>query len=195
VSTEPTRVPRCLLSMLAAALVLVLVALGLLLPWLDSNEEFDRQILLRNRQLGGYERQIATLPQLKKALEAMASNPAMDAYYVDAPNPSLGGVSLQRLIERLIADASGNMTSIQILPPKPEGRLTQIGLRLRLTVRAEGLQRILYGIESSQPLLFVDKLNIRSMYRAARRGRQQGQQVVEMNVNLDVYGYIRGVAG
>ncbi len=194
-SAGTRRVPRCLLALLATGLVLLLMVLGLLLPWLEQNSDYDRQILLRNRQLTGYERQIATLPALQQELVAMASNQSMAAYYVDAPDASLGGVALQRLIEQLTGESGGTMTSIQILPAQQEGRLMRIGVRLRLQVTADGLQRVLYGIEAREPLLFVDKLNVRSMYRAKRQGREPANQGVQLNVNLDVFGYVRGEAG
>ncbi len=194
-SAGTRRVPRCLLALSATGLGLLLMVLGLLLPWLEQNSDYDRQILLRNRQLTGYERQIATLPALQQELVAMASNQSMAAYYVDAPDASLGGVALQRLIEQLTGESGGTMTSIQILPAQQEGRLMRIGVRLRLQVTADGLQRVLYGIEAREPLLFVDKLNVRSMYRAKRQGREPANQGVQLNVNLDVFGYVRGEAG
>ena len=197
-SAANRRLPRCLLALLALALMVLLLVLGLLLPWLEQNSEFDRQILLRNRQLTGYERQIAALPALRQELSAMASNKSMATYYVDAKDASLGGVALQRLIEQLISEAGGNMTSIQILPAQQESRLIRIGVRLRLQVDTNGLQHILYGIEANEPLLFVDKLNLRSLIRTSRRGRANtntNPQPDQLNANLDVIGYIEGETG
>jgi general secretion pathway protein M len=189
------RLPRCLLALSALALVLLLVVLGLLLPWLEQNDEYDRQILLRNRQLAGYERQIATLPSLRDELAALDSNQSSSAYYIEASDASLGGVTLQRLIEQMVGDAGGTMTSIQILPAVPDGRLTRIGVRLRLQVDPGGLRRILYGVESNEPLLFVEKLNLRSLQRRSRRQNGSQEEVMELNANLDVYGYIREAKG
>ena len=188
-------VPRCLAAMLALALVLLLVVLGVLLPWLEQNDEYNRQILLRNRQLKGYERQIAALPALRKELGELDANRTMDTYYLDASDASLGGVTLQRHIEGVIADAGGTMTSIQILPPQQEGQLTRISVRLRLQVQSDSLRQILYGIESSEPLLFVEKLNLRSLHRRARSKPAAQKDVTQLNANMDVYGYIRGAQG
>ena len=189
---DQARMPRCLPALVVLVLGLLLIIVGLVLPWLEKNSEYTREILLHHRQLQAYDRQIASLPALQEAIATQGANRAMDVYYVDAADASLGGITLQRLVEQLVGEAGGTMTSIQILPPFQQGVLTRVGVRLRLQITSAMLQQILYGIESHEPLLFVDKLNIRSLQRRSR-GRQNSQdQATQLNINLDVMAYIRG---
>jgi general secretion pathway protein M len=196
----PTELPRCVTAFAVLfGLILILVTL-VVLPWSDRNSLYDEEIERRNRQLQGYQRVIDTLPALEARLKSTRDNPQMDAFYIGATDPSLGGLSLQRLVEKQVSDSGGNLNSIQILPPLEEGDVTRISVRLRFLGPTEAFQKLIYAIESSKPVLFIDKLNVRAMKsRRSRRQRrdqaQQQDQSVDLHVNLDVYGYLRGGQG
>ena len=103
-------------------------------------------------------------------------------------------MALQRRIESIVAGAGASLTSIQILPAEAQGSLYKVAVRGRLSASTEALEQILYEIESSQPLLFVPKLNIRAL-RNTRRLPGRSEWDDQMTVNLDVFGYIRREAG
>ena len=191
--------PPCLSALAVLLGVLLILTLALVLPWQERMSIYDEEIERRNRQLSGYLRVIGTLPSLQARLDSARANREQDAFYIAATDPSLGGIALQRRIEELVAASGGSLTSIQILPLQDEGSVTRIGVRLRFMGPTEALQKLLYGIESNQPALFIGKSNIRSLKRRSRRkpGRKQqpGNTLTDLNVNLDVHGYIRRAAG
>lgn len=181
-------------------LILILVLL-VVLPWWERNHFYDEEIDRRNRQLQGYQRVIDTLPALEARLKSSGDNPQLDAFYIGATDPSLGGVSLQRLVEKQVSTSGGKLNSIQILPPEKEEDVTRISVRLRFLGPAEAFQKLIYDIESSKPVLFIDKVNVRAM-KSRRPRRQRAKQAqpqqptnVDLHVNLDVYGYLREVQG
>ncbi len=193
--------PRCLSALALLLAVVLILTLALVLPWQERMSIYDGEIEQRNRQLSGYLRVIDTLPDLQARLDSARSNRDQDAFYLAATDPSLGGIALQRRIEGLVTASEGNLTSIQILPLQDEGSVTRIGVRLRFTGPTEALQKLLYGIESNQPALFIGTVNIRSLKRNTRRRPRSKQQQppkktpTNLNVNLDVHGYIRRAAG
>ena len=197
-NTEPKKLPRCVTA-LAVLLVLILILVLLVaLPWWERNSMYDEEMERQSRQLQGYQRVIETLPSLKKRLQTTGNSPQLKAFYIGATDPSLGGLSLQRLVEKLVSGSGGKLNSIQIMPPEKEGDVTRISVRLRFLGPAEAFQKLIYDIESNKPVLFIDKVNVRAMKsRKSRRQRpnqkqpQQQQKNVDLHVNLDVYGYLR----
>jgi general secretion pathway protein M len=192
--------PPCLAALTVLLALLLVVSLALVLPWVERMNKYEEEVGRHNQQMSGFTRVINTLPSLQARLDAMRANREQDVFYLDAANPSLGGIALQRRIEELMAVSGGTLTSIQIMPAQQEASATRITVRLRFNGSTEELQKLLYGIESNQPALFVGTTSIRALRRPVRRtpGRQQVQvqrAQSDLNVNLDVHGYIRGVAG
>jgi hypothetical protein len=189
------KTPRCLVGLgILFALVLV-VFLGLVAPWLQRNHMYREAIVTRTDQLERYLGLIDTLPNIQSQLDQLKNTSGLDAYYLAATEPSLAGVALQRRVEGFVSGAGASLTSIQILPAETQGAtLYKVAIRARLSASTEALKQVLYDIESSKPLLFVPKLNIRALRNARRlrRGRAWDDQ---MTVNMDVFGYIRRDAG
>ncbi len=188
---ESTNRSRCIM-----ALVLVLGVFGMLVaavavPWLDWNREYDERMELRTRQLSRYQAQLAMLPVLQERLERLKADGAQDAFYLGAPNASLGGVALQRRVEEMVSESGGSLTSIQILPAETENALTKLSVRARLQLDVPELRDVLYRIEGSEPLMFVEQANIRAMRPRRRNAKVKSQQYRKLNVNMIVYAYIR----
>jgi len=197
--TKP-KLPPCIGALAVLLGLLLILSLALVLPWVERMDKYEEAIGQRNRELSGYMRVIGTLPSLRQRLESIRSSREQDAFYLDAADPSLGGIALQRRIEEMMAVSGGKLTSIQIMPAQNEGSATRIIVRLRFNGSTEELQKLIYGIESNQPALFIGTTNIRALRRPARRARGGRQPQVQnarsgLNVNLDVYGYIRGASG
>ena len=80
------------------------------------------------------------------------------------------------------------MRSVQSLPSLAEEELTRIGLRVVMTGSLGPMIRVLHELESGEPYLFVDNLQIKSTKR--RRRRKQEQPVDRLSIRFDVYGYL-----
>ena len=194
------RLPRCLGGLAVLLALSLILVLAMVLPWKARMTVYDEEIEQRNRQLAGYKRVISTLPSLREQLESAREARRRDAFYIAVTDPSLGGIALQRLMEDLVTAAGANLTSIQVLGLQQEESASRVGVRLRFTGPTEALQKLVYGIESNQPALFIGTSNIRSLRqrrprRAARNEPQKETIVDELNVNMDVYGYIRSAEG
>ncbi len=188
---ESTNRSRCIM-----VLVLVLGVFGMLVaavavPWLDWNREYDERMELRTRQLSRYQAQFAMLPVLQERLERLKADGAQDAFYLGAHNASLGGVALQRRVEEMVSESGGSLTSIQILPAESENALTKLSVRARLQLDVPELRDVLYRIEGSEPLMFVEQVNIRAMRPRRRNAKVKAIQNRKLSVNMIVHAYIR----
>jgi hypothetical protein len=130
---------------------------------------------------------------LESQHQALKSNKELAGFYLNAADPSLAGVELQRYIEDHVKATGGSLVSAQILPPEDEGAVLKIGVRLRLRGFPDDLRRLLYLVETSKPLLFIPRLSVLANRGAQRPSRSNPNDM--LNINVDVHGYIRKGAG
>jgi len=69
--------------------------------------------------------------------------------------------TLQEAVKGLAAKSRVEIQGLQILPGEGQGGLSRIGLRVRATADIDGTNGLLYAIEASRPLLYVDNLQLR----------------------------------
>ena len=112
---------------------------------------------------------------------------------IKASDPDLAAAQLQQRIKLLTKENGASLASTQNLPAAAEDDAGRIVIRARINGDAEALSRVLYALESGQPLLMVENLSIRSRQKRSRsrRGKKAAEKY-ELNVNLDVVGYMQG---
>jgi hypothetical protein len=174
-----------------AAVTLLLALLGLawstiLGPIIDGIAT-DRESIDGSRQLlARYDRLAAELPTFEKQLaEIRASETAKG--FLEGTGAAMLAAKLQGDVQRIAAGAGVALRSSQTLAPQesqdPPG-FTRIGLKLELGAPAAGLQRLLHGIETATPALFVDKLSVRVPESGATETDADGQPVMTIRVEL-----------
>ena len=93
----------------------------------------------------------------------------------------------------MIDTAGGELRSTRIMPSKvvdEELAIRRAGLRLQFAVEVGGLEEILYQLETTEPYLFIDEINIREQRTRRRRNEPPGE--TRLDVDLEVYGLVRG---
>lgn len=105
-----------------------------------------------------------------------------------ADNPVLAAANLQKTIKDIVGRQQATLRSVQPLPPKTEGWVEKIAVRVRLETDMPSLQKITHAVESALPHLFLDQVDI----RAQTTGAQQRGPVI-LDVQADIYGYMRSV--
>jgi general secretion pathway protein M len=108
-------------------------------------------------------------------------------YFLKVNNPSLAASEMQDLVKQFIESRRGKLTSVQILPPKDEGKYRRIGLAVQANVTALALQQILHGIDSREPYIFVDVMSVRA--GQGRLYRPMPGVEPEFSLQLTVHGY------
>jgi general secretion pathway protein M len=185
-------------ALLIPALLIALVALPLLDRIGVLDEDYERGL----DQLQRYQRLVATLPRLRTELEQAQANDDFKAFYFDAETPGLAGATLQSEVQEMVRAAGGRPISTQILPVDESEQPARVRIRTQLQGTTDELLDVLYRIEAARPFLFVDQMSIRSTAprrrnvrsrRASRPARQQN--VGQLTVRLDVFGYVLGSGG
>ena len=79
---------------------------------------------------------------------------------VEAQSPSLAGGILQELTTNAVVSSGGEIQSAELLPTQAQGRFLAIPIRVTFTADSEMLRNFLYRIETSSPVLVIDRLDI-----------------------------------
>lgn len=117
-----------------------------------------------------------------------------DKRYLKSTSESLAAAEIQQIIKEIVVPAEGEILSTQIIPNKKNDPIPQITLKVRLRSNLRSLVTILHKIETGNPFLFVENLNIRSrIIRRRVRNQEEAQVPTILDVQFDVSGYIRGV--
>jgi general secretion pathway protein M len=75
---------------------------------------------------------------------------------------TVAAAELQRRVEATIATAGGSVISSQMELGEEKSQTANIGLSIECQINQEGLQRMLYDLESTTPFLFIEKLDVRT---------------------------------
>lgn len=147
-------------------------------------------------QLARYQSLAAELESSQQQLQALqAENPAQDLYLPEQ-KAALASARLQQHLNRLLDQNGGQVISTQDLPLSRDEPLTGVGIQVQIRAEIAQLVKLLYGLENSKPLLFVDELEIIGNprlavpYRAPRNSRVQQQlSLNSLNVRFALRGY------
>ncbi len=184
----PPLVSRILALALLFGLVLLVAAFGVL-PFAQkvrtTNDalEHSREMIARLSQStthrGSYDAQI----------EVLLARINQSGLYIRADTEPLAAAAVQEHLKRAVGLHGGELRSVQSLPSLPEEDLTRVGLRVVMTGALSPMIHVLYELETGEPYLFVDNLQIQSIKR--RRQRKQEQQPADtLSIRVDVYGYL-----
>lgn len=158
---------------LAIGLLLLLIGLAVsavAIPNRIFHRHYDEAIEDYTERLIRYRRFAEQAPTIAEEIQKIeAINPKK--FYIKTNNPALAASEIQESLQQLVESRKGKLVSVQILPPKDEGKYRKISISIQANVSTLALQQILHGIESREPHLFIDTMSIRAgqgrLYRPA----------------------------
>ena len=122
---------------------------------MDEIELLDRQ-LARSRYLIDHEETIDE--ELKKAREAWRG----ENLFLDGRRLPIASANLREIVNDAIQRSGGLMVSSQEFDVEPSPPVTPVGLRLQMNGEIDNLTRLLYQLQSSRPLIFVNEFSVSS---------------------------------
>jgi len=111
------------------------------------------------------------------------------ALYITGGTDALAAADLQDRVKAAVQGEQGTLRSVQVLPAQDEDAFRRIGIRAQLLVTTAALGRILYQLETSEPMLFVDNLDIQN--RPVRVANGETAPDAVLVVSLDIIGYLQ----
>jgi len=181
------------LSRLAALLLLaaVIVALEVFVvePLTAAYARTDQAIAEARDLLVRYDRLGAARDDLARQVAQLAAKPENTAYYLAGGTDALAAAQLQGRLKTLVESSGGTIGSMQTLPTVGEQDLKRVAIRLEMSAPILPLLRVLQGLETGVPLLFVDNLDIQSRL-IQPVGEGEAEQEPMLAVGFDIYGYL-----
>ncbi|HEY1707671.1 MAG TPA: type II secretion system protein GspM [Rhizomicrobium sp.] len=145
---------RSLLLAIGTA-VLLLVALP---AWFLFSQQSDETVTAK-RQLAVYEAEIAERAHLSEEAAALKQSDAAAAF-VPGVNAELAAANLQSKVKMVVESLGGQIHSAQNMPSTITGHLEKIAVHYELSVPPGRLTDTLYRLETSQPFLFLDDIDV-----------------------------------
>ncbi|MFQ5565592.1 MAG: type II secretion system protein GspM [Paracoccaceae bacterium] len=186
-----TEVPRFISRIMALALLLgvvLLVAAFGVLPLVEKARQTDEALEFNREMIARLSRSAAYPGSYDAQIEVLLARINDSGLYIRAATEPLAAAAVQEHLKRAVGLHGGELRSVQSLPSVAEEELTRIGLRVVMTGTLGPVIRVLHELESGEPYLFVDNLQIKSTTR--RRRRAQEQAVGRLSIRFDVYGYL-----
>lgn len=104
------------------------------------------------------------------------TEPPAGSPYIEASTATVAGATLQQRVDALIAEAGGSVASSELELQDQGADSGRIGLVVACDIDQDGLQRVLYELESGMPVLFVRRLAIQAVQADGQAdGQAEGQ--------------------
>lgn len=174
----------------AAAGLLVGAALGVLavivLPFYLLNRHYDAALADLGDKLERYRRVAGSRAAATQQLEAIRALEPRKGF-LRSGAPALSAAEASEALRAIIEANGGKLITIQAPVAREEGRYRQFTLNVQLSGPIFALRRILHAIETNQPALFVESLQVRSQVPANFKPNPGAEPDVYMQ--LDVSGF------
>jgi general secretion pathway protein M len=182
------------LAVLILFLIVLAVVLSITIPVWKVNDHYSEIIGDMTHRLTILKRTTVEGQSLEPQYEKLRRYHLSDKRYLKSTSESLAAAEIQQLIKGIIVPTDGEILSTQIINKKSDEPIQQITLKVRLRGNLSSLVTILYKIETGNPYLFIENLNIRSRIISRRRvrNREIEKTPTVLDVQFDVSGYIRG---
>jgi hypothetical protein len=131
--------------------------------------------------------------RIKLPVVAVSAN-ADQSVFLDGANYALAANTLQQHIVEMIEQSGGKLVSVSVeTPAATEQTSRRVVVQVRSELDNDGLQSLLYGLESGRPLMMIDSLNIRRTAPADNL-KLDAKQSPRLTVELRVVGFYRKAA-
>ena len=171
--------------------VVIIIFLIVILPLITKKIELSE---VKNNfvvKLQQYERILANKNVVSTNMANITNEHKSQGYFNSQETDALASAEMQEFIKKAIVDAGGQLSSTQALPVSSDDNFNKITVRVRMTGNSEELRAVLYKIETSEPLIIIDQIDIRPMRGTRNRTTRQIESSNELNINFQAVSFMR----
>ena len=171
--------------------VMIVVSLVIIVPLISQKMELNdvkNNLIVKLQQ---YERILANKDVVSTNMADITDAHEAQGYFNSQETDALASAEMQEFIKKAIVDAGGQLSSTQALPVSSDDNFNKITVRVRMTGNSEELRAVLYKIETSEPLIIIDQIDIRPMRGTRNRMTRQIESSNELNINFQAVSFMR----
>ena len=175
--------------------IVVLLVYVLLFHWFVLRHmEYAEEVGELRSQLGRFQSVAAQSESLQLQLTTIRSSQNDEGLFLKYPSFDEAAAALSGSIGNMVstqADDSCQIVSRQPVRPRVQERFQRVTVNVRMRCDAEDFLQILYGMETSMPLMLVDNLNVIRPRTTRRQRGQQTQVQGTLDIRFNVSGYLK----
>jgi general secretion pathway protein M len=181
---NPTQSRRAAIGLLFAAALGALAVI--VVPFYMLNRYYDGALADYSGKLDRFRRIAGSRTAATQQLEAMRAMEPRKGF-LRSGAPALSAAEAQETLRTIIEANGGKLITMQAPVSKEEGRYRALTINVQLSGTIFAVRKILHAVETNQPALFVDNLQLRSQVPANFRPNPGAEPDVYMQ--FDVTGY------
>ena len=179
----------------AAAGLLAAAAFGLLaviiVPFWLLNWHYDAALTDLGGKLDRYQRIAGSRAAAAQQVEALRALEPRKGF-LRSGAPALSAAEAQEALRTIIEANGGRLITMQAPVAKEDGRYRQLTVNVQLTGTIFALRKILHAIETNQPALFVENLQVRSQVPANFKPNPGAEPDVYMQMDVSGFSVLGG---
>ena len=183
----------------ATALMLLVIAILLVyllfFHWFVLRHmEYAEEVGELRSQLNRFQTVAAQSESLQQQLSSIGSSQSDEGLFLKHPSFDEAAAAVSGSIGNMVrtqADDSCQIVSRQPVRPRVQERFQRVTVNVRMRCDAEDFLQILYGMETSMPLMLVDNLNVIRPRTARRQRGQQTKAQGALDIRFNVSGYLK----
>jgi len=179
-----------LLSLIILVGLIVLIAVACIRPAISYYHGRKQELIMQQERLQRYQAAAAQKDELIPFYKQRLSKTNNQQYFLPSIATSLAAATLQEQVKSLLAKHQGQLVSTQPVPAQIEGNFTPVMIRVHMKSDINTLLNVLYQLESSKPLAFIDNLLIQRI-GATRKNNNQRKNLnikpLDTRFDLKVY--------
>ena len=165
-------------------------------PAMERRERVKTELELQPQRLEKNLRYIDKKGEIMAALEkARAELKAFEPSLLAGDTPSVSASDLQQAVQGLATKEGTQVISTRVLNPEVMGPFTRIPIQLEISGQIEQIANMVRGIETTERLLTINEINVRSLVSPgvarARTQTQPPEAQPNLRVSLTVSGFAR----
>ncbi len=151
------------------------------------------------QQAARFRTAIARESDLRDRLAELSEQRAGNTLFLPEPGFNAAAASLTRQLREIVESEAlqadfCTVQATQNIPDQEPERFEQVTVNVRMQCPLDDMSRVLYALEDSEPLIFVDNLIVRQRIPADRAGRRGAGSYGRVEVSFNMYGFLTEAA-
>jgi general secretion pathway protein M len=146
-------------------------------------------------RIARYKGTVAQAGPMRERLNVLRASQMDSQLFLAGSDPSIATAELVRLLREWVESTAADTDLCRITNTSPRRynepeRFQSVRLNVRMQCPLDDFMRVLYEMESSVPLVFIDSIMINQRLTPDMRQRRGSQPYGQLDIRFEMYGYI-----